>query len=999
MGVEYDFRDVTRTRVRPSADPVLASGGRLGAVGSLRATAGVSAQELNAFTGTPAQLTAPVPADGTLVERALACAAAAMSGLGVTPPELVPDAEVQRTSAGSAVVHLHQHHRGIPVFEAVRSVRFDPDGTAGEVLGDHVAIEGAIDLRPVVSAADAVLVAARRLADAGAEASPEGEPIRVSGIAPRTIACFPLPSRPTLLAKRPFREPVTAQLVLFYCAPGDLRLAWRVSLATPDDDEEYDLVVAANGKGAKEVLYCKGSFHTAAGRGRIFRHNPDDEGGRVELDLPLPRSAYPPLATLEPTDPFGRPWIEDRRTRGNNAVAFRGNRRRATLEGQRDDGVVVFAPQEAEGEDQRLLNAFYYCNFLHDFFALLGFGEAEGAFQRRNFTGAAGERDELEIRVFEGTVAGTARLRSRRDGRPGQLLLGLKEGSDRHAALDADLVYHEYAHGVSNRLVGGRLSVDPLRHPESRALGEGYSDYFALTIQSWQLGREKVVFGDWLAGDDRRGLRRHAYDEAFPLHFGDLTEPENQAPHAGGEIWGAALVRMNRAIGRALGDADRGHEIGWQLVVDSLTLLPVGLDQPGFLAARDSILHALAALAGRDSFRAAVDPAVIERAVREAFARTGMGPNARGRGAHFQDLVADFTLPDVRPFQPGAYAMNCKWSLPILFALLFCCSWVSPLAAQDGTDTPKWTTWIFQGENDALAAFSGSDEHYTNGLRFFGLRHPDFAPRWADSFGNWWCSWACPQLPLVANSFGFAIGQNLYTPDDLSVAALIPDDRPYAAWLYGALLLQITDLRLRKQHAFELQLGVIGPAAGGEWLQTEIHKLIDDELPQGWDNQLPDEPGINLIYRYRRRFGGESFDFVPHVGGAVGTIMVMANAGATLRAGWNISGFPQTEIPTTAEPSEEGVARPRWEFYFFVGADGRAIAHNIFLDGTVFRDSHSVEKEDFVYDLRAGFSVRRNNWRFNYTFVRRSEEFFPRRGRFDGIHDFGSLTIGVERAF
>lgn len=323
---------------------------------------------------------------------------------------------------------------------------------------------------------------------------------------------------------------------------------------------------------------------------------------------------------------------------------------------------------------------------------------------------------------------------------------------------------------------------------------------------------------------------------------------------------------------------------------------------------------------------------------------------------------------------------------------------VRPLAAQD---PPKWTTFIFEGENDAIALFSGSDEHYTNGVRFFGLRHPDFAPRWVDRFSDWFCGWACRQVPLTANSFGFAFGQNIYTPDDISIPELIPEDRPYAGWLYAALLLQITDDALTRQHAFELQLGVIGPEAGGEWVQSKVHELIDDEPPLGWDNQLPSEPGINFIYRYRRSLWRESskrhFDVVPHFGGALGTVMVMANAGATVRAGWNISGFPQTEIPTTAEST--GLERKKWEFYVFAGVDGRAVAHNIFLDGTVFHDSHSVDKEDFVYDLRAGFSLRYKSWRFHYAFVRRSEEFSPRRGRYGGLHDYGSIALGVERSF
>ncbi len=642
MTFERDIRDPGRRQPAPAR--TRAAAGVAPARGDdLKAAARRRGQGANALTGTRAVLAAPDPAGGaevdTTVERAAACLEAATAGPARRGPEaleMVPDADVVRTSAGTEIVHFHQQHRGIPVFEAVRSVHLGPGGRH-EMVGDHVRIAGELEAVPSISAAGAVMAAARYLAET-MEAGPGGEPLEVSPYRPRLTVSFPLPSRPSVLAKPPFAEPVTAHLAWLHCGPGDTRLGWLTSLTLPGDDDQIDLIVAGGGEGTGEILYCKRSYLCARGRARVFPHSPG-VSDRAEVELPLPRQAYPAFDAAGPSDPFGRPWIAKRNTRGNNAAAFRGNRR-STLEGERRDGGVRFAPADPRGEDQRLLNAFYFCNYLHDFFALLGFGEAEGSFQKENFTGVPGDRDALEIRIFDTPVAGTARMRSRRDGRAGELQLGPR--GERHGALDADLVFHEYAHGVSTRLAGGRLSFEPLRHPESRALGEGYSDYFALTIQSHQLGKEKAVFGAWLGDDESKGLRRQAYDGSFDRHYGDLAEPENHQPHHGGEIWCAALMRMNRALGRALGDAGRGHEIGWQLVVDSLKLLPVGPDQPGFLDARDAVTRALADLGAAGRLDAA-DHAAVEGAVLQAFARTGMGPAAAGRGARFQGIVPDFS--------------------------------------------------------------------------------------------------------------------------------------------------------------------------------------------------------------------------------------------------------------------------------------------------------------------------------------------------------------------
>lgn len=352
--------------------------------------------------------------------------------------------------------------------------------------------------------------------------------------------------------------------------------------------------------------------------------------------------------------------------------------------------------------------------------------------------------------------------------------------------------------------------------------------------------------------------------------------------------------------------------------------------------------------------------------------------------------------------------MSFKPSFRVVLVVLVCLGLASPLLAQK---EKKWAVWTFQTENDVYDLSNATDEHYTNGLRLLALRRPGEGPGWVQKLADRLGKKLCPQTQTL-NSVGFAIGQSIYTPDDITIPTFIPADRPYAGYLYGSLLVQVTDGS--RQHAFELQLGLVGPNSGAEWTQTHFHMLIHDDLPLGWDFQLPNEPTVELTYRFSRRFGGENLDIVPHAGGSLGTVMVMADAGFTARAGFNISGFPLPDVPNTiapksvrAEPSALAAYspavskkdRPPWEAYVFAGADGRAVAHNIFLDGTVLSSSHSVDKENFVYDLRAGFSLRYKSFRFNYTFIRRSREFSPPRGANDGIHEFGSISLGVERAF
>jgi len=119
---------------------------------------------------------------------------------------------------------------------------------------------------------------------------------------------------------------------------------------------------------------------------------------------------------------------------------------------------------------------------MYDFFLLLGFDEASGNFQEVNFTGLGAPSDSVEARAHSGAVFGTANMRTKIDGENPIMNMGLVEGINRHTAFDADVVFHEFVHGVTNRLVGGRMNDFASQQPQSREMGEGNSDYFALTV-------------------------------------------------------------------------------------------------------------------------------------------------------------------------------------------------------------------------------------------------------------------------------------------------------------------------------------------------------------------------------------------------------------------------------------------------------------------------------------------------------------------------------------
>lgn len=294
-------------------------------------------------------------------------------------------------------------------------------------------------------------------------------------------------------------------------------------------------------------------------------------------------------------------------------------------------------------------------------------------------------------------------------------------------------------------------------------------------------------------------------------------------------------------------------------------------------------------------------------------------------------------------------------------------------------------------ENDF---FSGTDRYYTNGLKIGGgipadkviglfSRPPNALLDFISDGGS--------------NHFGLFIGQNIYTPKDISIAAPQPNDRPWAAWAYiGAVAQSVKDDRL---HTVEFDLGFVGPPALGRQVQTFWHDHISDSPePQGWDNQIRAEPGLMLTYVHKRRYGPNTgVQLVPHVGVSVGNIMTLARAGGIVRFGQNMTGFgpdgiePGGAMLKNTRSQYDAGRRQSWEWFAFAGVDGRVVPYNIFLDGSLFRDGPSIARNDTVYDITAGLSARIDKVRLSVTRVKRSEEFDG-----GGEQKFYSINLGIE---
>lgn len=323
----------------------------------------------------------------------------------------------------------------------------------------------------------------------------------------------------------------------------------------------------------------------------------------------------------------------------------------------------------------------------------------------------------------------------------------------------------------------------------------------------------------------------------------------------------------------------------------------------------------------------------------------------------------------------------------ILIAMLAA---AAPARAQSAPDDRG--TFSLMLENDVFG--SGTDRHFTHGTKL-SYTTREHLPDEDDPIGM--VAGLIPFWPAGARARAtYALGQNIYTPDDIADPNPRPDDRPYAGWLYvsGGLIAVAPDAS--RSDAVVLELGVVGPASLAEDTQTTWHDWFDFQDPNGWDHQLENEPGFALLYEHTRAvwrdeiIGGLSADLVPNAGFALGNVATYLSAGATVRIGGDLTadlGPPRIRPSLPGSSFIQGDQGFNW--YTFASVGGRLVGRNIFLDGNTFTDSQSVDKKLLVGDIQAGLAMMWTDWRLTYTYVLRSKEFDTQ----DRIDKFGALSL------
>ncbi|MEU4236602.1 M36 family metallopeptidase [Actinoplanes sp. NPDC026619] len=464
-----------------------------------------------------------------------------------------------------------------------------------------------------------------------------------------------------------FSDGGNARLVYFQAAGGP-RLAWQTIAV----DEGYVHVVdAASG----EILYRQNT--TESDSGLAWTNYPGaPKGGtqkKVDLSKWLPNNS-PWLAgnvahvySDVNDDNVANP-TEEVKPSGKKSFAYPFTDFSATVGGNCSAQYKCSWDPNTPNSWQvnREQNAVQMFNFLgtwHDHLLAkpIGFTRTAGNFEAVDGDAVQAQSDDganTADGLPDGNHVDNANMNTPPDGTPPTMQMYLFLPDDLFIAGnsgdESDIVYHEYTHGLSNRLVVDANGNSTLGDVQAGSMGEAWSDWYAMDyLINEGLEKDTSAIGDVLVGKYVTAgttIRSEPLDCTVDAPatvcpgtalsgpggytYGDFGRvyPFGPEVHADGEIWAQTLWDLRKAIGSKQAES---------LVTRAMELSP---ENPSFLDERNSILAA----------DRVVYNGKLSATIWKVFAKRGMGYFAAALDGNDAAPVEDFSVPPAANTPKGA---------------------------------------------------------------------------------------------------------------------------------------------------------------------------------------------------------------------------------------------------------------------------------------------------------------------------------------------------------
>lgn len=498
--------------------------------------------------------------------------------------------------AGRSIARFEQRINGLRVYGAYAKAAFDGDGRLEHLIA-RTASAGRRATPANISAADALGAAIE--ANFGLDAPIPAFAQKNGAVTTFAHADF-------------YHQAPSVEQVLIARGQSALEIGYLVESWSAADNLLYHTLVDGLGRiVANELRTAQDSYN-------IFPDHPGNSAQTV--------TAGPGAGNAQ--SPAG--WLAGAQTSlvisGNNVTAYLDRDANNVIDGGgaavTDGNFLTSAnlaqePTTLQNQEVAVQNLFYFNNVIHDELYRHGFVEGAGNFQENNLGNGGAGSDSVNAEGQDGSGTNNANFATPADGSNPrmQMFLWTLTTPGRDGDVDSDIMWHEYGHGLTWRMIGS-MSGDI-----SGAIGEGMSDTLSIIIND----DDRV--GEY-STNDPNGVRSIRYSQHQDT-LGDFNP--SRGVHRNGEIYGATMWDLWTSYKASALTADTLLDD----LVGGMNFTPAG---PDYLDMRDGIL--------------AQTPASRNCLVWEAFAGRGMGEGA------------SMSVKGGGPFGGGKVTVNESFTLP-----------------------------------------------------------------------------------------------------------------------------------------------------------------------------------------------------------------------------------------------------------------------------------------------------------------------------------------------
>lgn len=516
-------------------------------------------------------------------------------------------------------------------------------------------------------------------------------PARISGAQARAEAVEDV----TDAEPQPKAGPQDSVKQVAYATPGGAVRAWRTVTAADGGDMWLHVVDASDGRvlyrqnltsdlaarpthtsqqasGQPESEHTSGHTKSATGKAEVWDNYPGAEHGGKQTTRHLTARGWLPPGATTLNGPIAHVFADadgdDKPGAGEEIQAAPDGTFSypfKTFDGP-NCGTPLPCSWDAQtpyswqaNREQNAAQVYYLLGKFHDHLeaAPIGFTRAAGNFDGRDGDAVQAATDSgaaVKAGLPDDAHLNNANMSTPPDGQAPLMRLYLSAPFRKYQDIlqgnhgdDASVVYHEYTHGLSNRLVTDADGVSTLKRRQARSMGEAWSDWYALDFLAAEgLKPDRPgVDGDltydnpgWLTGYEARtqgvDCPVGSTSPACPgtpgagpggYTYGDFGKIYAKGPetHADGEIWSETLWDLRAKLGSGTTES---------LVTRAMELSPA---DPTFLDQRNAILQA----------DTVVNDGRNRAAIWEVFAHRGMGWFAAALNGDDTRPDEDFSLP------------------------------------------------------------------------------------------------------------------------------------------------------------------------------------------------------------------------------------------------------------------------------------------------------------------------------------------------------------------